>query len=132
MQKVLLCDDELMNRKVASKILIKEGFEVIEAINGQEAIEILQNTKVDLILMDLMMPIMDGYEATKIIKNTDKLSNIPLIVISALSDKDAITKALELGAKEYITKPIDIMEFRLKVKNILKLNLSHKEGFKYV
>jgi len=125
MQKVLLCDDELMNRKVASKILIKEGFEVIEAVNGQEAIEILVNTKIDLILMDLMMPVMDGYEATKIIKNTDKLSNIPLIVISALSDKDAITKALELGANEYVTKPFDIIEFRLRVKNAVKLGSYH-------
>ena len=125
MQKILLCDDELMNRKVASKILKKEGFEVIEAENGSEAIEILKTQKVDLILMDLMMPVMDGYEATKIIKSDENLLNIPLIVISALSDKSAITKALELGANEYVTKPFDIIEFRLRVKNAIRLGSYH-------
>jgi putative two-component system response regulator len=114
-----------MNRKVASKILKKEGFEVIEAENGAEAIEILKLEKVDLILMDLMMPVMDGYEATKIIKSDEKLQNTPLIVISALSDKSAITKALELGANEYVTKPFDIIEFRLRVKNAIRLGSYH-------
>ncbi|MCK4975207.1 MAG: response regulator, partial [Sulfurimonas sp.] len=61
MESVLLCDDELMNRKVASKILSKEGFNVIEAQNGQEAINILNTQRIDLILMDLMMPVMDGF-----------------------------------------------------------------------
>jgi putative two-component system response regulator len=125
MQKILLCDDELMNRKLASKILKKEGFEVVEAENGAIAIEILQSETFDLILMDLMMPVMDGYEATKIIKSDVKLLNIPLIVISALSDKSAITKALELGANEYVTKPFDIIEFRLRIKNAIRLGSYH-------
>jgi len=125
MQKILLCDDEVMNRKVASKILKKEGFEVVEAENGAEALEILKHEKFDLILMDLMMPVMDGYEATKIIKSDENLLNIPLIVISALSDKSAVTKALELGANEYVTKPFDIIEFRLRIKNAIKLGSYH-------
>ena len=121
MSVVLLCDDELMNRKVASKILNKEGFSVIEACNGQEAIDVLKNSQIDLILMDLMMPVMDGYEAIKIIKSKDELSTIPLIIISALSDKEAIIKGLECGADEYLTKPFDILEFRLRVKNAIKI-----------
>ena len=121
MATVLLCDDELMNRKVASKILKKEGFEVIEAENGKEALELLQENVVELILMDLMMPVMDGYEATKIIKEDKKLSHIPLIVISALSDKEAIKKGFELGANEYISKPFDLTEFILRVKNAIKM-----------
>ena len=121
MSLVLLCDDELMNRKVATKILTKEGFRVVEAENGQEALEILKTTKVDMILMDLMMPVMDGYEATKLIKQDENSSAIPLIVISALSDKKAIIKALELGADDYITKPFDITDFKLRVKNAIKI-----------
>lgn len=121
MPVVLLCDDELMNRKVASKILGKEGFEIIEAANGKEALEILDKTRVDLILMDLMMPVMDGYEATKNIKTNEEYSAIPLIILSALSDKEAITKGLELGADEYITKPYDIIDFRLRVRNAIKI-----------
>ncbi|MDF1876799.1 response regulator [Sulfurimonas sp. SAG-AH-194-L11] len=121
MSKVLLCDDELMNRKVASKILKKEGFEVVEACNGLEALDILKLEEIDLILMDLMMPVMDGYEATKIIKNDEKTASIPLIIISALSDREAITKGLKLGANEYISKPFDIIEFVLRVKNAIKM-----------
>ncbi|MCF6341004.1 MAG: response regulator [Sulfurimonas sp.] len=121
MQNILLCDDELMNRKVASKILNKEGFNILEAKNGQEAIDILKERKVDLILMDLMMPVMDGFEAISIIKNDDNLCTIPLIIISALSDKKAIHMGLRLGANEYLTKPYDIIEFSLRVKNAIKL-----------
>jgi len=121
MSVVLLCDDELLNRKVASKILNKEGFSVIEACDGAEAIAILEHSQIDLILMDLMMPVMDGYEAIKIIKSRNELSTIPLIIISALSDKDAIMRGLELGADEYLTKPFDILEFRLRVKNAIKI-----------
>jgi len=121
MATVLLCDDELMNRKVASKILHKEGFEVVEAVNGLEALAILEHTPVELILMDLMMPVMDGYEATKRIKEDKKLSHIPLIVISALSDREAINRGLKLGANEYISKPFDITEFILRVKNAIKM-----------
>jgi len=121
MDTVLLCDDELMNRKVASKILKKEGFNVVEATNGQEAIKILKELRVELILMDLMMPVMDGYEATKIIKEDEELKSIPLIIISALSDKEAITKGLSLGANEYLTKPFDLIDFRLRVKNAIQI-----------
>mgnify|MGYP002629584739 FL=1 len=123
MPTVLLCDDELMNRKVASKILHKEGFEIIEAQNGQEAIEILKRQTVDLILMDLMMPVMDGYEATRIIKEDDELSTIPLIIISALSDRNAILKCLEIGADEYLTKPFDLTDFRLRINNAIKMGV---------
>ena len=121
MATVLLCDDELMNRKVASKILKKEGFDVVETENGKEALAVLENTKIDLILMDLMMPEMNGYEATEIIKNDDKISHIPLIIISTLSDREAITKGLKLGANEYISKPFDITEFVLRIKNAIKM-----------
>lgn len=123
MSVVLLCDDQEMNRKVASKILFKEGMSVIEARDGQEALDILKTTKIDLILMDLMMPVMDGYEATKTIKNSDIYSNIPLIVISAIAEKKAILKTLEIGADDYLTKPFDIADFRLRVKNAIKIGI---------
>ncbi len=125
MATVLICDDEVMNRKVASKILNKEGFDVIEAVHGQEALDKLKEVKVDLILLDLMMPVLDGYETTKMIKADTELAIIPLIIISALSDKKAIIKGLELGADEYLTKPFDIVEFRLRVKNAIKIGIYH-------
>ena len=126
MTQVLLVDDELMNRKVASKILKKEGFEVVEAVDGLEALERLKSFDIDIILIDLMMPNMDGYEATKIIKQDENLSSIPLIILSALSDKSAILKGLRLGADEYLTKPYDIAEFKLRVHNANKLRSFYK------
>jgi len=131
MAKVLVCDDESMNRELASKILIREGFEVLEALNGEDALRVLQNNQVELILMDLMMPIMDGYEAIVAIKNNPKLSFIPIIVVSALFDKDAISKGLSLGANDYLTKPFNIMDFKIRVINGAKIgeyqNFLHKE-----
>ena len=123
MATILLCDDELMNRKVASKILNKEGFDVIEAQNGKEALEILEHTRVDLILMDLMMPVMDGFEAVQIIKSNEELAPIPLIIISALSDKEAVTRGLQMGADEYLTKPFDLVDFTLRIKNGIKIGV---------
>lgn len=125
MSRILLVDDELMNRQVASKILKKEGFEVIMAENGKQAIELLENPpdgkQFDLILMDLMMPVMDGFEATEIIKRQASYQTIPLIIISALSDKTSILKGLKLGADEYLTKPFDIVEFTLRISNAIKI-----------
>jgi len=125
MLRVLLCDDDLMNRKVASKILHKEGFDVIEAANGREALEYLATTSVDLILMDLMMPILDGYETIKQIKASPALASIPLIIISALSDTDSITKGLSLGADAYVTKPYNIDTFRISIRDTLGIHTSH-------
>ena len=121
MDTILLVDDEQMNRVVASKILIKEGYSVIEAQNGFEALEALKTNQVSLILMDLMMPQMDGFEAITQIKLDKQLKDIPIIVISALSDMQMVHKGLMLGANEYITKPFDIVEFRLRVQNIIQL-----------
>jgi len=113
---VLICDDELMNRKVASKILKKEGFEVLEARNAQEAYALLESEEVKLILMDLMMPVIDGFEAIVYIKSQKKLAGIPIIIISALSSKDAILKGLSLNVKAHLSKPFDIADFVSKVQ----------------
>ncbi|MBU0721268.1 response regulator [bacterium] len=119
MQRVLIVDDEFLNRRLLSKILLKEGYEVLEANDGMDAIEILKIHNIDLILMDLMMPKMDGFEATKLIKSEKKLSAIPLIIMSAIADKSHIQRGLELGADEYLTKPFDLGKF---VDTIKKYN----------
>ncbi len=122
MEKILLVDDEMMNRVVASKILKKEGYEVVEAEDGAQALEILhEQNNFALVLMDLMMPVMDGFAAIEAMKRMDALSAIPIIVISALSDKESIYKALEMGANDYLGKPFDLVEFRLRIQNTVKL-----------
>ncbi len=122
MEKILLVDDEMMNRVVASKILNKEGYEVVEAEDGAQALEVLhKQNDFALVLMDLMMPVMDGFAAIEAMKKEEALSAIPIIVISALSDKESIYKALEMGANDYLGKPFDLVEFRLRIHNTVKL-----------
>lgn len=121
MPTVLVCDDEQINRALASKILNKEGFKVLEAVNGEDALSVLRENRVELILMDLMMPVMDGYETISAIKNDANLAYIPIIVVSALFDQNAISKGLSLGANDYLVKPFNIMDFKLRVVNGAKI-----------
>lgn len=118
---ILVVDDEPMNLELAKTVLCSDGHEVIFATNGQEAIEILKNQSVDAILMDVMMPVMDGFEATRIIKADDKLCDIPLVIVTAASDKNSLKTGLGVGANEFLTKPYDIDELKLRIKNMLKL-----------
>ncbi len=116
MKTILIVDDEIFNREIIKKILIKEGYGVIEAENGKEAIKKYKKYKIDLILMDLMMPTMDGFEAIKIIL---KNHQIPIIAISALDDNSTYNKVLELGVKKYITKPFNLKKLVQQVKESL-------------
>ena len=118
----LVVEDNTVNQLVIKSILRKwKGVSFDFANHGLEALEAMKTKAYDVVLMDLQMPEMDGYEATSIIKNDDRFSTIPLIIISALSDIEAITKGLKIGANEYLTKPYDVIEFGLRVKNAIKL-----------
>lgn len=120
MEKVLIVDDEEMNLNLATTILKKEPYELILARDGSEAIEVIKTTKISLIILDLMMPILNGFEVLNFLKNG--YSDIPVIVVTALSDKDSVVKAIDLGADEYLIKPFDIIDLKLRVKNLIKLN----------
>lgn len=106
-KKILIVDDDPRNIFVLAVALEDYGAEIIEAENGKEALERLENESVDLILMDIMMPVMNGYEAIKEIRNTDKIKHIPIIATTAKSLKDDREKCMAAGANDYISKPID-------------------------
>ncbi|GIM29290.1 histidine kinase [Clostridium polyendosporum] len=106
-KKILIVDDDPRNIFVLAAALEDCGAEIIEAENGKEALEKLKNEFVDLILMDIMMPVMNGYEAIKEIRNTDKIKHIPIIATTAKSLKDDREKCMTAGANDYISKPID-------------------------
>ena len=108
MKSVLVVDDEVMNRDLIGKILGKEGFRVIEAANGKEAMELLEHEDVGLVLMDLMMPVMDGFETIDAIRKETCYNLLPLIVISALKETDVLERALNLGADACFVKPFDL------------------------
>jgi len=117
---IMIVDDTEVNIVILVEAL-QEEYDLIVAINGIEAIDILKEQKPDLILLDIMMPEMDGYEVLSNLKKERNLGNIPVILLSAISDSDSKTKGFSLGAVDYITKPFDIIEVKARVKAQLKL-----------
>lgn len=104
-KKVLVVDDYLAVRKTIKELVLTMGMEVLEAENGLKAQEILKSGQVDLVITDLVMPEMDGFELTEAIKNDPKLRPIPVVIISTHADSKYIFRALRLGADDYLTKP---------------------------
>jgi PAS domain S-box-containing protein len=120
-KQILIVDDDIRNIYAIAQIIEERGMVVFEAENGREALEVLnQNPGIDLILMDIMMPEMDGYRAMEIIRETPEISNIPIIVITAKAMKDDYHEALKRGANDYLSKPVD----DTKLINLMKIWLS--------
>lgn len=120
-KQILIVDDDIRNIYAIAQIIEERGMTVLEAENGREALEVLnQNPGIDLVLMDVMMPEMDGYEAMGIIRKTPEISNIPIIVITAKAMKDDYHEALKHGANDYLSKPVD----DTKLINLMKIWLS--------
>lgn len=117
---VLLVEDNLMNQKFMSHILKRLGFSFDIAIDGRDAIEKVQKNKYDLILMDIQMPVMDGLEATRYIRNELKLKDIPIIALTAHAMKGDREKCIEAGCTGYITKPIDQQKLVSEIMNTIK------------
>lgn len=117
--KILLVEDSKVVQQMYRNKLTFEQFNVLTADNGMEAIKILSQEKPDLILLDLMMPIMDGYKVLQVVKTDPRLANIPVLVFSAKGQSEEVEKALNLGAAGYIvkatTKPNEVVEQIRKV-----------------
>jgi len=106
---ILLVDDDMRNLFALSKILKERGMEIVKAENGKRAMEMLENhLEINLVLMDIMMPEMDGYEAMKRIRDNARFKNLPVIALTAKAMKDDKQKCIDAGANDYITKPIDV------------------------
>lgn len=106
-KKILLVEDEFFLAKTIQTRLEFHGYEVFIKENGAEALEFLKTNKVDLVLMDVMMPVMDGWEATKRIKSDDKLKSIPVVFLTARARHEDHLKASEVGGQDYIAKPFE-------------------------
>lgn len=118
---VLIVDDVSDNIKIIMNILKEENYNLSFAKSGKKALEILSTTNFDLILLDIMMPDIDGYEVCEIIKKDDRLADIPIIFLTAKTDMDSMTKAFEVGGVDYITKPFHSNELLSRVKTHLEL-----------
>ncbi|MBA65096.1 MAG: two-component system response regulator [Candidatus Marinimicrobia bacterium] len=119
MSKILIVEDNEMNRDMLSRRLIRKGFEVVMAEDGQKGVDMSKSESPDLILMDLSLPVMDGWQATSTIKASEETKNIPIIVLTAHAMAGDREKALEAGADEYDTKPIEFKRLLGKIKDFL-------------
>jgi two-component system cell cycle response regulator DivK len=117
--RVLLVEDTEDNRQMMRKLLELSGFQVVEATNGREAIEIALQVKPHIILMDLSLPFIDGLAATRQIRTLPGLSEVPIIAVSAHDTADFHSHALDAGCDAYITKPINFPELEEIVNSLL-------------
>lgn len=120
LQTILIIDDAQLNIKIMSDILIKD-YRILCATSGKDALQIASSESIDLILLDIIMPEMDGYEVCKRLKNNPLTQNIPIIFVSAMTNVESETKGLEMGAIDYIFKPISSPTLKGRVKNHLEL-----------
>mgnify|MGYP001201082939 CR=1 FL=1 len=125
--KVLIVDDIPENLQVLGQILDSAGFEVIYAMEGQQAVESAKFELPDLILMDVNMPVMDGYTATRILKEEEETRHIPVIFLTAKTETDDIIKGFDIGAVDYVTKPFQAKELLSRVSTHLELKKSREE-----
>ena len=119
MSKILIVEDNEMNRDMLSRRLERKGYEVVMAEDGQKGVDMSKSENPDLILMDLSLPVMDGWEATSTIKADDNTKDVPIIVLTAHAMAGDREKALEAGADEYDTKPIDFKRLLGKIKDFI-------------
>ena len=116
MNKILLVEDNEMNRDMLSRRLVRKGFEVVIAVDGQEGVNMARSESPCLILMDMSLPVMDGWEATRIIKADENSKSIPIIGLSAHAMSGDREKGLAAGCDEYETKPVDFQSLLDKIE----------------
>jgi two-component system cell cycle response regulator DivK len=119
MQKILLVEDNEMNRDMLSRRLQRAGYTVIMARDGEEGHLLAQSENPDIILMDISLPVMDGWEVTRLLKANQATRNIPIIALTAHALVTDRTKAFEVGCDEYDTKPIEFGRLTEKIEHLL-------------
>ncbi len=125
-KKALIVDDEITNRLILRSLLKRLGYETIEAVNGQQAVDIFRGERPLIIFMDVMMPIMDGYEATKIIKHESGNNFIPIIFLTSMTDEESLQACIDAGGDDFLIKPYDRFLLQSKIQameRIVNLNI---------
>lgn len=126
--RILIVDDSPINIRHLASILKKEGYQILVATNGQEALDMIDKKSIDLILLDIMMPVMDGYEACEKIKKIESMKHIPVVFLTSLNDIKAVVKAFNLGAVDFINKPFVREELLMRVRtHIVNLQVHRQE-----
>jgi two-component system cell cycle response regulator DivK len=124
MAKILLVEDNEMNRDMLSRRLLRKGFEVIVALDGAQGVEMAHSETPDLILMDMSLPVLSGWDATKTIKGDPDTGSIPVIALTAHAMSTDRDQALQAGCDDYDTKPIELSRLLEKIDTLLKRKVS--------
>lgn len=119
-QSVLIVDDEPMARTLLRLMLVRAGFNVSEAENGSDALAKVKKNRPDIVLLDVMMPGMDGFMVCESIRGNEDMADLPIIMLSAKTDLDSINRGLRLGATKYLTKPISPEDLTEHVREALE------------
>ncbi len=118
--KILVVDDSTTNVVLLEAILDEKGYQIETALNAKEAYAIIENESPDLILLDLLMPKISGFDFLEEIRKNEKTKNTPVIVVSALTDEENVEKIMKMGAIDFVKKPIDLQYLVERVENVLE------------
>lgn len=119
--RILAVDDEPRNLRLIEGLLTPLGYEVLQATNGQEALDVIQKTPPDVILLDVLMPKVDGFEVARRLKSDEATKIIPIVMVTSLSATEDRVRALEVGADDFLSKPLDKTELRARVQSLVKV-----------
>ena len=117
---LLVVDDNEMNRDMLGRRLQRQGYRVTMAVDGRQALEFIAKEPFDLVLLDIMLPVMNGYQVLEHLKADQSLSHIPVIITTALDESDGKAKCMELGAEDYLTKPFNPVILKSRIADCLE------------
>jgi class 3 adenylate cyclase/CheY-like chemotaxis protein len=129
---ILVVDDNEENRDMLARRLRRQGYEVLTAAGGRAALDVLAKTPVDLLLLDVMMPDLDGYAVLQQVKSTPALRDIPVLMISALDELDSVVRCIQLGAEDYLGKPFDAVLLQARVGACLEKKRLHDQAARHL
>ncbi|MCH2210467.1 MAG: response regulator [Fuerstiella sp.] len=119
--RVLIADDNDQNRELLDAYLSEEDYHILMARDGEETLQVVRNQQPDLILLDIMMPRMSGYEVCEQLKSDSEFSGIPVLMVTALNEMGDIEKAVIAGCDDFLTKPVNQLELKTRVRSLLKV-----------